>query len=229
MVILDMEIQHTQFNTSDGHQLSACLCDSGTEAKAVLIIVQEIFGLTEHMCSLTQRFAENGYISVAPALFDRITRGSILPYSADGAEKGKQMVAKLNPGEALLDIQAVIDHYSKDHKVAIVGYCWGGSIAYLAASQLKLDAGVAYYGTRIHQMLKDNTPTCPFMFHFGQQDKLVPMENIKKIEAANPDSPLHLYPNAGHAFSCEPRPSFHPISAEMAMDRSLAFLQQQLD
>jgi carboxymethylenebutenolidase len=223
-----MDIQHTHFNTSDGHQLSACLCDSGSDAKAVLIIIQEIFGLTEHLCSLTQRFAENGYTSVAPALFDRVTKNTVLPYSASGAERGKSLVAKLDYRQVLNDIQAVVDHYAMDHKVAIVGYCWGGSIAYLSASQLNLDAGIAYYGTRIHQMLEDNTPNCPFMFHFGEQDELVPIPNIKKIEAANPESPLHLYPNAGHAFSCEPRPGYHPISAEIAMDRSLAFLQQQL-
>ena len=112
-----MEIQHTQFTASDGHQLSACYCDPGSNDNPfVLIIVQEIFGLTGNLCSLTQRFAENGYISIAPALFDRIAKDTVLPYSADGAEKGKEMVAKLDYRNVLQDIQAIVDHYSKNHK-----------------------------------------------------------------------------------------------------------------
>jgi carboxymethylenebutenolidase len=222
-----MEIKQTEFTASDGHRFSACCCEPQEDRKGVVIVIQEIFGLTEHMCSLTQRFAEKGYLSIAPALFDRVAENSVLPYSESGAERGKELVSQLDNDKVLLDLQAIIDAHTGDSKIGIVGYCWGGSIAYLAASCLKLDAGIAYYGTRIHQMLQ-HKPACPFMFHFGEQDKLVPMENINMIRSANPNLPLHLYPNAGHAFSCEPRPSYHPVSAEIAMDRSLAFLDEYL-
>jgi carboxymethylenebutenolidase len=222
-----MNIQQIEFTATDGHRFSACCCEPTGERKGVVIIVQEIFGLTDHMCSLTQRFAKHGYLSIAPALFDRVEENVVLPYSESGAARGKEMVSQLDNDQVLLDLQGVINAYSPGNKIGVIGYCWGGSIAYLAASRLKLDAGIAYYGTRIHQML-DNKPACPFMLHFGEQDKLVPMENIGMIRTANPDLPIHLYPNAGHAFSCEPRPSYHPISAEIAMDRSLTFLDEYM-
>ena len=220
-----MTIQKTRFSATDGHRFSACISEPEQPSRGLVILIQEIFGLTDYLCSLTGTFAEQGYTSIAPALFDRVQTDIRLDY--DDADAGRQLVAQLDPEQVLLDLQALIDTHGINQKVAVIGYCWGGSIAYLAANRLKLDAAIAYYGTRIHEML-DLKPQCPMQFHFGAEDHLVPKSAVEDIRAALPDSPLYVYPHAGHAFSCEPRPSYQAASAELALERTLLFLQKKL-
>lgn len=215
------------FTAKDGHHFNACISKPEGTPRALLIIIQEIFGLTEHICSLTRKFAAEGYIAVAPAFFDRVEKECVLEYNEQGGKKGRELISRIASHQVMLDIQAVIDEMGTHTKVAVVGYCWGGSMAYLAASELKLDAAIAYYGTRIHQML-DRRPNCPIMFHFGQEDHLVSGEAINQIRQANPDAPLYLYPGAGHAFSCEPRNTYHPVSTQLAVERSLKFLEANI-
>jgi carboxymethylenebutenolidase len=144
---------------------------------------------------IDEKIFDHGYMTIAPALFDRVDKDTVLEYSEAGASQGRLLVARLKPEHLLLDIQAVINHFVGDQKVAVIGYCRGGSVAYLAACRLQIDAGIAYYGTRIHQML-NLQPNCPFMFHFGGQDKRVPSEAVDQIRQANPSFPLYVYPHA---------------------------------
>lgn len=220
-----MALKKTIYSAADGHRFSACTCEPEQPSRGLVILIQEIFGLTEHLCSLTETFADQGYTAIAPALFDRVQADIQVDY--DEADRGRQLAAQLDPEKVLMDIQALIDARSDHQKVAVIGYCWGGSIAYLAANRLKFDAAIAYYGTRIHEML-DLKPQCPMLFHFGAEDHLVPRSAVEQIRSALPDFPVYIYPNAGHAFSCEPRPSYQAASAELALERTLLFLQKKL-
>ncbi len=211
------------FTASDGHQFSAYQSDPDTAPRALVIIIQEIFGVTDHLRDIADRFAENGYRAVVPAFFDRIDPAISLTY--DDVETGRELAMQLQSDQVLLDIAAVIDS-NPGVNVAVVGFCWGGTLAYLAASQLNLSAAVAYYGTRIQQHL-DQKPKCPFLFHFGAKDQLVSATDVEKIRQVNSQSTFFIYEDAGHAFSCEPRPSYHAESAALSWSRTLEFLSQQ--
>ncbi len=212
------------FTSSDGHQFVAYQSEPVTAPRGVVIIIQEIFGVTDHLCETADKLAKEGYIGVVPAFFDRLQPGVQLTYN--DADLGRELAMQLQPDQVILDIAAVIDSH-KNSRVAVMGFCWGGTMAYLAASQLNIDAGIAYYGTRIHQNL-DQKPACPFLFQFGAKDHLVSVEDIEAVQNVNPDATFFIYEEAGHAFSCEPRETFHRESAELAWVRSLEFLQQNL-
>lgn len=213
------------FTASDGHQFSAYQSEPSITPRGLVIIIQEIFGVTDHLCETADKLAKEGYVSVVPAFFDRLQPGIQLTYN--DAEQGRELAMQLKPDQVILDIAAVIDSH-KNLKSAVMGFCWGGTLAYLAASQLDIDAGIAYYGTRIHQNL-DQKPGCPFLFHFGAKDHLVSAEDIEAIRQVNSDATFFVYEEAGHAFNCEPRETFHHESADQAWERSLEFLQQHLD
>lgn len=212
------------FTASDGHQFSAYQSDPGIAPRALVIIIQEIFGVTGHLRDIADRFAENGYRAVVPAFFDRIDPAISLTY--DDVETGREFAMQLKTDQVLLDIAAVIDS-NPGVNVAVVGFCWGGTLAYLAASQLELSAAVAYYGTRIQQHL-DQQPKCPFLFHFGANDHLVSAADIEQIRQVNSQSTFYIYAGAGHAFSCEPRTSYHAESAALSWSRTLEFLSEQI-
>jgi len=205
----------------DRHEFSAFLAEPETEAKAGLVILQEIFGVTDHMKNIAERFAEHGYRTIVPALFDRVSRNSVIPY-ADAA-RGRDLAGRCPPTEVLMDIQAAADRVKVKNRVSVIGYCWGGTYAYLSACELKITSAVAYYGTRIVDQL-DRKPGCPVLFHFGENDQIITDAQVAQIKSANPTQPLHVYPGAGHAFSNTDRPSYHPESAQIAEERTLAFL-----
>ena len=122
---------------------------------------------------------------------------------------------------------AAAAHVGSAGKVCAVGYCWGGAMADLAACRVGIDAAAAYYGRMIVDWL-DSTPGCPVIYHFGETDPLIPPDTVEKIRAARPNGVFHLYPNAGHGFSCDEREDFEPASAELAMQRTLTFFDQRL-
>lgn len=212
------------FIASDGHQFMAYQSEPEISPRGLVIIIQEIFGVTEHLCEIADKLAKEGYLAVVPAFFDRIDPDIKLSY--EDAETGRKLSMQLNSDQVLLDIAAVIEAH-RNHNVAVMGFCWGGTLAYLAASQLKVKAGVAYYGTRIHQHL-DQKPNCPFLFHFGAKDHLVSAADIEQIRQVNMQSPVYIYADAGHAFSCEPRASYHAGSATLSWSRTLEFLGEHL-
>ncbi|MCB1760205.1 MAG: dienelactone hydrolase family protein [Gammaproteobacteria bacterium] len=214
-----------QLSADDGHHFSLFGCAPARERGRTLILLHEIFGVTSHIRELAQRFADEGYTALAPALFDRIEPGLELAYTEH--ERGRELIAQLQPEQTLHDIGAVIASRPKGERIAAIGYCWGGSIAYLAASELPLDAAVAYYGTRIQQML-ERKPRCPLLLHFGARDHLISAPAVAEIRAANPDAECHIYADAGHAFNCDQRASFHAPSADLARERTLVFLRAHL-
>lgn len=213
--------ENIQLTAADGHRFDAYQAAPDGNPRGGLVVIQEVFGLTDHIKRVTDRFAEEGYLAIAPALFDRVSPGIILSY--DAVEEGRDVMLKLDLDESLQDIEAAAEAARTDGKVAAVGYCWGGAMADLAACRLTLNGAVAYYGGRLTSWL-DLQPQCPVLYHFGGNDALIPMTTLQQIRAGRPDGIMYLYPEAGHGFNCEDRGDFHPDSAGQALDRTLTFL-----
>ena len=214
-----------RLHAKDGHELDAYVAEPKGEAKGGVVVVQEIFGVTNHIKRVADQYAEKGYRVVAPAMFDRIERGVTLEYSE--IEKGREYMRQLQWPSTLADVEAALTEARRAGSVAVVGYCWGGTVAHVAASDLDLDAAVSYYGGGVAKML-DKKPRCPIVYHFGDRDASIPPADVEKIKRANPESPLYVYEGAGHGFNCDERASYSAKDAKVAFERTLEFLNEQL-
>ena len=215
-----------ELKASDGHPFAAYRANPKGTPKGGLLIIQEVFGLNDHVRRVCDGYAADGYAVVAPALFDRVERGVELGYQGDDLTRGREIRGKLGWDEPLLDLQAAISEVSAVGKTAAIGYCWGGSLAWLCATRLKVRAAVCYYGGQIADFI-DESPTCPVMLHFGEKDAFIPNEKVDLIRGKHPDLPLFTYP-AGHGFNCESRADYHPESAKLARSRTLDFLAEHV-
>ena len=212
---------------ADGHRLSATYQEAtAPHPRGGLVLIQEIFGLTPQLEALATRFAGLGYRVVVPALYDRVEPGQVLEYGQ--VDEARQLVTQLQMDEVLLDIAAAAELARCGHGVAVVGYCWGGGVAYKAACELRIDCAVSFYGTRLPTYLREK-PRCPMQFHFGKQDQHIPMADVEKISGANPAQELYIYDDAGHAFANDARPSFHPLSRDLAEQRMFRFIDDCMD
>ena len=193
-----------------------------------VVVVQEIFGVNAHIREVADGFAAAGYATLAPALFDRAERGVELDYDADGMARGRDLAFNVSDRQAmLLDLQATVEEAGKYGNVGMVGYCFGGLMTWLAACELSgLACASAYYSGGIANTL-DRAPKCPLVMHFGALDKHIPLTDVKKIESALPDVPIHVY-DADHGFNCDHRESYHEASAALARQRTLALFQERL-
>jgi carboxymethylenebutenolidase len=214
-----------QLKTDDAHVMAAYRAEPEHSPKGGIIILQEIFGLTDHICRVTDDFAAHGYLTLAPSLFDRVEPGVILDYTE--IDRGREIMQKLDLDQTVTDMSAAATAVRPAGKVGALGFCWGGALADLAACRIGVDAAVAYYGRMIVEWL-DLKPTCPVMYHFGDKDPLIPAETVAKIRSARNKGIFHTYPNAGHGFNCDERTDFHAGSAALAMERTLDFLEQTL-
>lgn len=212
----------TRLTASDGHELDAYEVHPDG-AGASIVIVQEIFGVNAHIRSVVDRYAEFGYRTIAPALFDRGERGVELDYDDAGRRRGIELAMQVAGGEAMLDVAAAVDHVADTGLVAVIGYCFGGTLAWVAADTLPIAAAVGYYGGQIFSM-NDREPIVPTMLHFGELDHGIPLDQVEAIAAAHPDVPVHVYPGAEHGFSCDARSSYDARSAAIALGRTLDFL-----
>jgi carboxymethylenebutenolidase len=213
-----------RLKAKDGHELDAYLAEPTGKPKGGLVVVQEIFGVTNHIKRVADQFAAKGYKVVAPAMFDRVERNVALDYSE--IEKGREHMRKLQWPDTLADVEAAANEARAAGSVSIVGYCWGGTVAHVAASELAFDAAVSYYGGGVAKML-DKKPQCPIMYHFGDQDASIALPDVEKIRKANPSSPVHVYAGAGHGFNCDERASYSANDARVAFERSLEFLNER--
>jgi len=211
---------------ADGHSFKAYKAVPAGTPLGKLVVIQEIFGVNDHIRSVCDDYAREGLVAVAPALFDRTEPGLELGYSADDVARGRAVRGKVSYDEALMDVAATLDHLGSP--AAVIGYCWGGSVAWLAASRLgdRVAAVVAYYGGDVPK-LADEEPRCPVQLHFGREDQAIPLDGVQALQARHPDLPVFLYP-AGHGFNCDQRGSYHAESAKLARERSVAFLREQL-
>jgi carboxymethylenebutenolidase len=215
-------------DTADGHTLGAYVAQPASQPFAGLVIIQEIFGVNAHIRSVADNYAKDGFLAVAPALFDRITPGIELGYEGADMQMAMSLVPRIDGGKAVADVAAAIDyaHKATGKKVGVVGYCFGGSIAWLAATRLHPAAAVGYYGGQIGKYAAE-TPNCPVMLHFGRHDAHIPPAVAETVHAAHPAVEIYWY-DAGHAFNCDARASYNADAAKEARERTLAFLKKHL-
>jgi carboxymethylenebutenolidase len=211
----------------DGHKFSTYLAKPAGKARGAVVIVQEIFGLSPWIVRTADSYAADGYLCVAPALFDRVRRNLVLGYSPPELEQAMGYRRQIDTAKAVLDIGAAAAMARHAGKVAVIGYCWGGMLTWAAASELPLGAAVCYYGAGIPKLLP-KVPACPTMLHSGEQDKSIPVSDIELLRAAYPQGIYHLYA-AGHAFANDDRPDhYNADAAALARSRTNAFLAQHI-
>jgi carboxymethylenebutenolidase len=220
--------EYVKLRAADGHQLSNYVALPAGEPKAALVVVQEIFGVNAHIRSVAEGYAKDGFLSVAPALFDRIEPGIELGYQGADLETARNLIPKISPEKAEADIQAALEYAANatGKKVGVIGYCYGGTLAWLAATRLRPAAAVGYYGGMIANFAAEE-PACPVMLHFGRQDTHIPAESVEQVRAAHPEVEIYWY-DAGHGFNCDARGSYNAAAAKEARGRSVAFLKKHL-
>ena len=199
--------------------------DPTTPPRGALVVVQEIFGVNSHVRDVCNEFAAHGYVAIAPAFFDHFEHDVQLAYDGEGVQRGKALVQGLSFDLALQDIQCAAKILEQSGKVGVVGYCWGGTAAYLANTRLSLPA-VSYYGARTVPFLSESL-RAPMMFHFGERDASISAADIVEHQQRQPDAQTFIYP-AGHGFNCNQRHDFDPASAALALERTLGFFQHCL-
>lgn len=217
--------QTISINTRHG-RISAWHAKPHVTPKGALIVVQEIFGLNSHIRQVADRFANYGYVAIAPALFDLVHPGTELGYDEAGVARGRAIVEELGFNGALDGVRGAYDFLEAEFKVGIVGYCWGGSVAFYTNTRLGLPA-VSYYGGRTVPLLKER-PKAPLMLHFGENDPIIPPEDIEKHREALPSAEIHVWPGAGHGFNCDQRADYNAEAAAQAMTRTLGFFTKTL-
>ena len=208
---------------SDGHRFDFYEVHPDGATGAV-VVIQEIFGVNGDIRSVVDRYAELGYRTIAPAMFDRVERGVELEYDEDGVTVGRELRSQLDWNTSMLDVAAAVAHVSSAGPVAVIGYCYGGSIAWLAAHDQPIAAAVGYYGGQIHDF-RDRAPAVPVMLHFGAEDAAIPLEGVEEVAAMYPDVAVHVYDGAGHGFNCDARASYDADASELALERTLAFIR----
>jgi len=218
----------TQLTAGDGVTLGAYEAKPASAAKGGVVVIQEIFGVNQHIREVVDGYADAGYVAIAPQIFDRIEPNIELGYESADMERGIGLAFnQLDRGATLLDIQAAIDAAAVYGKVGVVGYCFGGLLTWLSACELQgLSAASAYYGGGIAGEL-DRSPKIPTMMHFGAQDAHIPVSDVEKIRAAQPDAVVHLY-DADHGFNCNHRGSFNAAAATSANERTHALFAEHL-
>lgn len=217
----------TELKASDGHRFAVYRAEPSGNPAGAVVIAPEIFGVNPHIRSVADRFAADGFLVLAPALFDRAQRDYEAGYDEAGVAAGRAIIAEFEMDEALRDIDACVSEAKQAGPVGLVGYCWGGTIAWLAAAETPgLACSVAYYGGGIPAYAEKKSKV-PLMLHFGEQDKHPSLEDARRIAEDNPQAKSFFYP-AGHGFNCDVRGSFHEASAQLARERTVSFLRDNL-
>ena len=217
--------EHLKINSSGMQCIGAYRAVPPGTPKGGIVVIQEIFGVNAHVRDLVVQFANAGYVAIAPAFFDHVESDVELDYDAAGIARGRALIAEIDIDQVMADVGSAANSIRSAGRIGVVGYCWGGTIAMLAASRLGLPA-VSYYGARNVAWLHE-TFTAPLQFHFGKEDRSIPPEAIERHRQCLPDSEIYLYP-AGHGFNCDLRKDFAPKSAALARERTLAFFEKNL-
>ncbi|WP_454622125.1 dienelactone hydrolase family protein [Bradyrhizobium cenepequi] len=220
--------QDITLTASDGFKLGGYRADPGGAPKGAIVVIQEIFGVNHHIRSVCDRLAQEGYVAIAPSIFDRSEPNFQSGYSPDEVAVARKFVANPDWAAMLRDTQSAIDAVKDVGPVGIIGFCLGGSVAYVAATRLTgLKAAVGYYGGAIVRFA-DDKPKVPTQLHFGEKDSGIALTDVETIKAKRPEVEVHIYPGAQHGFHCDERASYDKISADIAWPRSLAFFAKHL-
>jgi carboxymethylenebutenolidase len=217
-----------KLTASDHFQLGGYRADPAAAPKAAVVVIQEIFGVNHHIRAVCDRLAREGYVAIAPSIFDRVEPNFQSGYSPDEVAVARKFVANPDWTAMLRDTQAAIDVVKDVGPVGIIGFCLGGSIAYAAATKLSgLKVAIGYYGGAIVRFA-DDKPKVPTQLHFGEKDGGIPLADVETIRAKRPDVEIHIYPGAQHGFHCDERASYDKASAEIAWPRSMDFFAKHL-
>ena len=212
---------------SDGHSFSAYRADPAAGPRGGIVVIQEIFGVNSHIKAVADGYAADGYLVIAPAMFDRVQQGYDTGYSQPEIQAGVAIMQKLDWKQSMIDVDAAIAVAKQGGKVGIVGYCWGGTVCWIAAARTGgLACSVPYYGGGMPGFIGEK-PNCPTMCHFGEQDQSPTLEQSKAIVAAHPEITAHFYP-AGHGFNCDQRGSYNAAAAKLARERTLEFFRRHV-
>lgn len=231
----------------DGHRLDVYVAAPSGAPDGAIVVIQEIFGLTAFVRRVADAYAALGFVAAAPAMFDRLERGLVLDYA--DVQTGRALMQRLQWPDTLRDVTAAAELAAKRGATAagsvsggkvsaargtaaqlptgIVGFCWGGTVAHVAAAELDVAVAVSYYGGAVVRML-DKRPRCPILYHFGDRDQAIPLADVERIRAAFPAARVEVYAGAGHGFACEDRQSYEPGAAALAFERSAAFVRSTL-
>jgi carboxymethylenebutenolidase len=214
--------------SADGFEFSAYEARPAGDCRGAVVVIQEVFGVNDHIRSVADGYAQEGYHAIAPALFDRVETGIELGYGEADVHRGVDLAFnRLHMEQTLADIQAAIDQASRFGRVGMVGYCFGGLLTWLSACRLdRLAAASSYYGGGVPQQA-EMTPRCPIILHFGEQDDHIPVESVKQFMARHPDLPVYLY-DADHGFNCDQRAMYDAAAAALARQRTLDLFARHL-
>jgi len=216
-----------QLTAADGATISAWRADPAGKPRGGLVVAQEIFGVNSHIRSVCDGYAAEGYVAIAPALFDRFAPKTDIGYTPEDIEKGRGLKAKATLEHALADVDAARKLAATAGKVGIVGYCWGGYIAWMSAARVAgFACAVPYYGGGMLEAIGEK-PRCPVMAHFGEKDHAIPIDGVRQWAAAHPEVETHIY-SANHGFNCDQRGSYDAPAAKLARERTLAFLHKHV-
>ena len=217
-----------ELTCTDGVKIGAYRAEPAGKPKGGIVVLQEIFGVNPHIRSVADRYAAMGYLAIAPATFDRVERNVSISYGPEDYKKGFELIGKVDHRKTQLDVAAAIEAAREGGKVGVVGFCWGGTLAFAAAChQPHVAACVGYYGGNIINMVND-TPKVPLMLHFGADDDHIPASTVEAIRTAHPDVPVYVYAGAGHAFNRDTAAAYHEASAKAAQARTNGFFAEWL-
>ena len=220
--------QRLILTADDGHSFGAYRADASGAGRGGIVVLQEIFGVNAHIREVCDGFAADGFTCIAPALYDRSSQKSCeLGYEAGNIAVGRGLREEFSWDDTVKDVAAAVAVLAGEGlKVGSVGYCWGGTISFLAGVRLDVSAAVVYYGGQILPY-KDEKARCPMLMHFGEHDEGIPLSDVEQIRAAHPDAAVHIY-DAGHGFNCDHRGSYDEASAKLAGRRTIEFFDTHL-
>jgi carboxymethylenebutenolidase len=220
--------KHLSLTTTDQHKLGAYRADPAGAPKGGIIVVQEIFGVNRHIRAVCDRLAAIGYVAVAPAVFDRFARDFESGYTPDEIAHARGLLGSLNWDHMMADIAAARDEMKSVGPVGVIGFCMGGTAAFLAACRTPgLATSVCYYGGAIGKFA-DEKPKCPIQMHFGEKDESIPQTVVEEIKKKQPQAEIYVYPGAPHAFSNDDRASFQKEATDLAWKRTQEFLAKTM-
>jgi carboxymethylenebutenolidase len=217
-----------ELTAADGHKLAAYRADPAGKPRGGIVVIQEIFGVNSHIKSVADGYAADGYLAIAPAMYDRVQRGYETGYSQDEIQAGLKIMQGLDWSNTMKDVDAAVKAASSAGKVGIVGYCWGGTVAWVAAARTPgLAASAPYYGGGMPNF-KDEKPKIPVMANFGEKDQSPTPEQAKEILAKHPEVQGHFYAGAGHGFNCDQRGSYNAEASKLARQRTVEFFRKHV-
>jgi carboxymethylenebutenolidase len=217
-----------RLRAGDGHELGAYRAEPSGKPRGGIVVLQEIFGVNSHIRDVADGFSGEGYLALAPALYDRSSvKGVEMEYTQEDVARGRALREEFAWEGSVKDVEAAMNTLRGEGlRVGAVGYCWGGSISFLSAVRLPLDAAVVYYGGQILPYVNEKE-RCPLLLHFGKRDASIPASVVEAIEKAHPEAVVHWY-DADHGFNCDRRAQYDEASARLARERTLAFFASHL-